>query len=206
MEKKKEKPKLLFFFVVIPLRLERKTYCLEGSCSIQLSYGTDLILIKSAAKLVRFIGFSKKKRNYLSLYCIFALCIQNNQYKDRDMSLLGNLVWLIFGGLAMSFAYLILGLGYCITIIGIPVGLQLFKLASLSLMPFGRDAVTTHGDMGCGSIILNVLWLIFGGVEMALTHLGLGLLFCITIVGIPFGMQHFKLALLALMPFGKDIV
>ena len=122
------------------------------------------------------------------------------------MSLLGNLIWLIFGGLLMSAFYFVLGLLYCITIIGIPVGMQLFKLALLSLSPFGHDVVDKDGVMGCGSMFLNVLWIVFGGLEMALTHAAIGLLFCITIVGIPFGMQHFKLALLALTPFGKEIV
>ena len=122
------------------------------------------------------------------------------------MSLLGNLVWLIFGGLLMSACYFIMGLLYCITIIGIPVGVQLFKLGMLSLSPFGHDVVDRDGVMGCWSLGLNILWVVFGGLEMALTHAVIGLLFCITIVGIPFGMQHFKLALLALTPFGKEIV
>lgn len=121
------------------------------------------------------------------------------------MSLLGNLVWLVFGGLLMSVAYFLLGIVYCITIIGIPVGLQLFKLASLSLCPFGRDVRDTPAATGCWSLGLNVLWVLFGGLEMALTHAIIGLLFCVTIIGIPFGMQHFKLALLALVPFGKEI-
>ena len=122
------------------------------------------------------------------------------------MSLLGNIIWLIFGGLLMSASYFILSLAYCITIIGIPVGVQLFKLGLLSLSPFGHDIVDRDGVMGCWSMFLNVLWIVFGGLEMALTHAVIGLLFCITIVGIPFGMQHFKLAILALMPFGKEIV
>lgn len=122
------------------------------------------------------------------------------------MSLLGNLVWLIFGGLLMSVSYLVLGFLYCITIIGIPVGLQLFKLGMLSLSPFGHNVVNSADVMGCWPLCLNILWIVFGGLEMALTHLAMGLLFCITIVGIPFGMQHFKLALLALTPFGKEIV
>ena len=122
------------------------------------------------------------------------------------MSLLGNLVWLIFGGLLMSACYFIMGLLYCITIIGIPVGVQLFKLGMLSLSPFGHDVVDRDGAMGCWSVFLNILWIVFGGLEIALTHVAIGLLFCITIVGIPFGMQHFKLAILALMPFGKEIV
>lgn len=122
------------------------------------------------------------------------------------MSLLGNLVWLVFGGLLMSACYFVMGLLYCITIIGIPVGVQLFKLGLLSLSPFGHDVVDRGGAMGCWSIFLNVLWIVFGGLEMAFTHAVIGLLFCITIVGIPFGLQHFKLAILALTPFGKEIV
>lgn len=122
------------------------------------------------------------------------------------MSLLGNLVWLVFGGLLMSACYFVMGLLYCITIIGIPVGVQLFKLGLLSFSPFGHDVVDRGGAMGCWSLFLNVLWIVFGGIEMALTHAVIGLLFCITIVGIPFGMQHFKLAILALTPFGKEIV
>lgn len=122
------------------------------------------------------------------------------------MSLLGNLVWLIFGGLLMSVSYFILGLAYCVTIIGIPIGVQLFKLGMLSLSPFGHDVVEKGGAMGCWSLFLNVLWIVGGGLEMALTHFVIGLLFCVTIVGIPFGFQHFKLAMLALMPFGKEIV
>ena len=122
------------------------------------------------------------------------------------MSTLGNLVWLIFGGLLVSACYFIMGLLYCITIIGIPVGVQLFKLGMLSLSPFGHDVVDRDGAMGCWSVFLNILWIVFGGLEIALTHVAIGLLFCITIVGIPFGMQHFKLAILALMPFGKEIV
>lgn len=121
------------------------------------------------------------------------------------MSMLGDLIWIVFGGLVMSLAYLFLGIAYCITIIGIPVGLQLFKMAGLSLFPFGREVRDRNGEMGCWSMFLNILWIVCGGIEMAMTHAVVGLLFCITIVGIPFGKQHFKLAVLALMPFGKEI-
>ena len=121
------------------------------------------------------------------------------------MSFLGNLIWVVFGGLFMSIGYLVLAIIYCITIIGIPVGLQLFKMASLSLFPFGREVSDKNGQMGAFSLILNILWIVFGGIEMALSHALLGLIFCVTIVGIPFGLQHFKLALLALLPFGKEI-
>ena len=122
------------------------------------------------------------------------------------MSFLGNLIWIIFGGLLMSLGYLLAGVVYCITIIGIPVGVQLFKLASLTLCPFGRNVVDRNGQLSAWSIFLNILWIVFGGIEIALSHVVLGLIFCITIVGIPFGLQHFKLALLALMPFGKEIL
>ena len=122
------------------------------------------------------------------------------------MSLLGNLLWLVFGGLAMSLSYLVLGLAYCVTIIGIPIGLQLFKLARLSLFPFGSEVTIGAEASGCLSLLLNLLWIVFGGLEMALAHALLGLLFCITIVGIPFGMQHFKLARLALTPFGRGVL
>lgn len=119
------------------------------------------------------------------------------------MSFLGNLIWIIFGGLLLSLGYMFLGLLYCITIVGIPVGVQLFKLAGLSLCPFGRNVEPRDGSLGAGSILLNVVWIIFGGLEMALAHLSIGLIFCITIIGIPFGIQHFKLAVLALLPFGN---
>jgi uncharacterized membrane protein YccF (DUF307 family) len=121
------------------------------------------------------------------------------------MSFIGNLIWAIFGGLVLSLCYLLVGVVYCITIIGIPVGLQLFKLASLTLCPFGRNVVDCNGQLSAWSICLNILWGVFGGIELALSHAVLGLIFCVTIVGIPFGMQHFKLALLALIPFGKEI-
>ena len=121
------------------------------------------------------------------------------------MTFLGNLVWIVFGGLLLSIAYLVLGVVYCITIVGIPVDLQLFKMASLSLHPFGRTIKDKKSEMGCLPMCLNILWIIFGGIEMAMSHALVGLFFCITIVGIPFGLQHFKLALLALMPFGKEI-
>ena len=121
------------------------------------------------------------------------------------MSFLGNLIWFVFGGFLMSLGYLLLGMLYCITIIGIPVGVQLFKLAGLALCPFGRNIEPRNGSIGGLSIILNIIWIVLGGIEMALAHLGLGIVFCITIIGIPFGLQHFKLALLALFPFGNIV-
>lgn len=121
------------------------------------------------------------------------------------MSFLGNLIWIVFGGLILSICYLVMGAFFCLTIIGIPVGMQLFKLANLSLCPFGRNVMERNEPMGCWTLFLNILWVVCGGFEMAMAHVALGVLFCLTIVGIPFGVQHFKLALLALIPFGKEI-
>lgn len=121
------------------------------------------------------------------------------------MKLLGNIIWLIFGGLVTSIEYLISSLLLMITIIGIPFGLQTMKLALLALWPFG-SRVTDNGNAGgCLCIIMNILWIILGGFWICLTHLGFGLLLCITIIGIPWGRQHFKMAGLALTPFGKNI-
>lgn len=121
------------------------------------------------------------------------------------MKLLGNIIWLIFGGLVTSIEYLISSLLLMVTIIGIPFGLQTMKLALLALWPFG-SRVTDNGNAGgCLCIIMNILWIILGGFWICLTHLGFGLLLCITIIGIPWGRQHFKMAGLALTPFGKNI-
>ena len=122
------------------------------------------------------------------------------------MKFLGNIIWAFFGGLFISLYYFIFGLLLCLTVIGIPFGLQLMKMAGFALWPFGHEVQAGPQDSGCLSVVMNIIWLIFGGVEIALTHLGLGVVFCITIVGIPFGLQHFKMALLALVPFGKNVV
>lgn len=121
------------------------------------------------------------------------------------MSIIGNIIWVIFGGLLLSLGYLIGGLILCLTIVGIPFGLQIMKLGLFALWPFGGEVVQAKEPMGCLSILLNVLWIIFGGIEVALGHLTMGVIFCITIIGIPFGLQHFKLMMLALMPFGHTI-
>lgn len=118
------------------------------------------------------------------------------------MNCLGNLLWIIFGGLVTSLSWLVLGCFWCITIIGIPIGLQCFKFASLSLMPFGKEVV--YGG-GMGSFLLNIIWLIFSGIPMVIEYVILGVVFCITIIGIPFGLQCFKLAKLSFMPFGSTI-
>ena len=122
------------------------------------------------------------------------------------MNFLGNLIWLIFGGLIIAIEYFIGSLVLMITIVGIPFGIQTLKMASLSLWPFGRDTVVHSRVSGCLYILMNVIWLITGGIWIAITHAIFGVLLCITIIGIPFGLQHFKLTAIALSPFGRDIV
>jgi uncharacterized membrane protein YccF (DUF307 family) len=121
------------------------------------------------------------------------------------MNILGNILWIVLGGIFISMYYALVGLLFCITIVGIPFGTQLLKIAGFALWPFGRQIVAGETDRSCLSLIMNVIWIILGGIEIALAHIGLGIGFCITIIGIPFGLQHFKMALLALVPFGKQI-
>ena len=119
------------------------------------------------------------------------------------MGCLGNFLWFICGGLISGLSWCVAGCLWCISIVGIPVGLQCFKLAGLSFMPFGREV--RYGG-GAGSMILNFFWLIFSGIELAAVHLIFGAILYITIIGIPFALQQFKLAKLALMPFGATVI
>ena len=119
------------------------------------------------------------------------------------MKFIGNLIWIICGGLLSALGWWIAGGLWCITIIGIPVGLQCFKLSSISLNPFGKEV---ESDGGAVSFLLNVIWFFVSGIELALGNLAIGILLCITIVGIPFGKQFFKIAVLSLAPFGKRVV
>ena len=121
------------------------------------------------------------------------------------MKFIGNIIWAVCGGFLISLYYVIIGLALCITIIGIPFGMQLFKMAGLALWPFGHDVIPGPNDTGCLTILMNVIWILVGGIEIALAHISLGIAFCITIIGIPFGIQHFKMSILALFPFGKNI-
>ena len=118
------------------------------------------------------------------------------------MGCLGNLLWFLFGGALSGLSWGLAGCLWCISILGIPVGLQCFKFASLCFFPFGKEI---RYSSSTGSFLLNIFWLLFSGFWLALEHLGLGILLCITIVGIPFGLQQFKIAKLALMPFGAEI-
>lgn len=122
------------------------------------------------------------------------------------MNLLMNILWLLLGGIVTAIEYLMSSLAMMVTIVGIPFGLQTLKLSVLALCPFGKEIHTTPQAGGCLSIIMNILWILLGGIWISLTHLGFGILLCITIIGIPFGRQHFKMAGLALTPFGKQIV
>ncbi len=122
------------------------------------------------------------------------------------MNTLGNLIWLIFGGFVAAIGYFVGGLVLCLTIVGIPFGLQCFKLGAFSLWPFGKRIVATTSHSGCLYLLLNIIWLFVAGIWIALAHIVFGILLLITIIGIPFARQHFKLVELALMPFGKSIV
>lgn len=118
------------------------------------------------------------------------------------MSLLGNILWIILGGFLSSIVWLFVGCIWCITIIGIPIGIQCFKFARLMFLPFGKDVQFSSST---GHIILNIFWILFSGIELAIMHLIIGALLCIMIIGIPFGLQHFKFAKLSIMPFGATI-
>jgi len=118
------------------------------------------------------------------------------------MKLLGNILWIIFGGLVSAISWFATGLLWCITVVGIPVGVQCFKIGTLTLCPFGKD-VSYEG--GAFSFLLNILWFFFGGFELFIINGLFGILLCITIIGIPFGKQFFKIAKLALSPFGATV-
>ena len=121
------------------------------------------------------------------------------------MKTLGNILWLIFGGLLIAIIYFLVGLIMCLTLIGIPFGAQLFKLGTYSLWPFGHEIQYGPNEPGCLSTVMNLLWILLGWWEIAIIHLICGLIFCITIVGIPFGILHFRMALNSIFPFGKEV-
>ena len=122
------------------------------------------------------------------------------------MGCLMNILWLVFGGIFTAIEYVMSSLLMMITIVGIPFGIQTLKMAGLALWPFGKEVRSGERASGCLYVLMNVVWILFGGIWICLSHLAFGIVLCITIIGIPFGLQHFKLAALALSPFGKDIV
>lgn len=122
------------------------------------------------------------------------------------MRFIGNIFWLVFGGIFIAIEYFAASFVLIITIIGIPFGLQTLKLGILALWPFGKEVTFKKGSPGCLSTIMNIIWLIFGGIWICLSHVLLAILLAITIIGISFARQHLKLASLALTPFGREIV
>ncbi len=122
------------------------------------------------------------------------------------MNLFLNILWFILGGVIISFGYILGGVLLCLTIIGIPFGIQCFKLSMLALAPFGREVRETEPPGGALAVIMNVIWIILPGLELALIHLFLALIFAITIIGLPFAAQHLKMTRLAILPFGFRVV
>lgn len=118
------------------------------------------------------------------------------------MRLIGNLIWIICGGFLSGLGWCLAGMIWCVTIIGIPIGLQCFKFSSISFDPFGKEVAYEGGAV---SFLVNVLWFLVSGIELAMLNFGIGCLLCLTVVGIPFGVQFFKIAKLALAPFGANI-
>ena len=121
------------------------------------------------------------------------------------MSVLGNILFFILGGFLIFLGYLLGGIVLCLTIIGIPFGIQCFKLAGGVLAPFGREVRETEPPGGPLALIMNIIWIILPGLELAIMHLFLAAFFAITIVGIPIAAQHIKLLPLALLPFGRVV-
>jgi uncharacterized membrane protein YccF (DUF307 family) len=122
------------------------------------------------------------------------------------MNLIGNIVWVLFGGFFIFLEYLITSILLMATIVGIPFGIQTLKLAMFALWPFGKKTIDNKNASGCLSLIMNIIWILIGGFWICVSHIAFGILFGITIIGIPFAKQHFKLASLALTPFGRDII
>jgi uncharacterized membrane protein YccF (DUF307 family) len=122
------------------------------------------------------------------------------------MNLLGNIIWLFFGGLAAALGYVLGGFALCISIVGLPWGLQCFKLAGVVLWPFGKEIVPKENGSGCLSVLCNIIWLLCGGLYTSLIHLVFAAILYITIIGIPFARQHLKLVELSLLPFSRNVV
>jgi len=121
------------------------------------------------------------------------------------MSLLGNILWLIFGGLLTGLGYILGGIVLCLTIIGIPFGMQSIKLGFAVFAPFGKDLVELDNANGVLNLVFNVIWLLLFGWPIAVAHATSALILAITIIGIPFSIQHLKLIPLSLFPFGRDL-
>jgi uncharacterized membrane protein YccF (DUF307 family) len=121
------------------------------------------------------------------------------------MNLLLNIIWLLFGGFIVVIAYILGAVLLCITIIGIPFGIQCFKLAGLAVAPFGREVREKEPPSGALAVIMNIIWILLPGLELAVFHLCMALLYAITIIGLPLATQHLKMTRLALIPFGFEV-
>ena len=121
------------------------------------------------------------------------------------MSFLGNIIWLVFGGFFAALGYILGGLALCLTIIGLPFGIQSIKLGFSSMAPFGKNLVSDRDSGDLFHVIFNLIWLVLFGWEIAMLHLGSAAILAITVVGIPFALQHIKLIPLALLPFGQHL-
>jgi len=124
----------------------------------------------------------------------------------EPMRTIGNVLWFVFAGVWLALSYAVAGLLLCLTIIGIPFGIQAFKLAGFVLWPFGRAVVVRSQQTGLLEVVFNLIWLVLFGWGIFTIHIVSGVVLCITIIGIPFGIQSFKLSVLALWPFGRMIV
>lgn len=121
------------------------------------------------------------------------------------MNLLGNLVWLLFGGFVSGVGYILAGIGLCLTIVGIPFGLQTIKIGFATFLPFGKEVVELDDANSTLRVVFNVIWLVLFGWEIAVVHLAHAAILAITIVGLPWALQHVKLVPLALFPFGRTL-
>ncbi|RME81172.1 MAG: YccF domain-containing protein [Caldilineae bacterium] len=121
------------------------------------------------------------------------------------MSLLGNLIWLIFGGFFAGLGYIIGGIGLCLTVVGIPFGVQSIKLGLINFAPFGKEVVESRQAWSPLAILFNIIWAVLFGWEIALIHLTSAIILTLTVVGIPFARQHLKLLPVALLPFGRTL-
>lgn len=122
------------------------------------------------------------------------------------MKIVGNLLWLVCGGFVAAIAYFTSSLILAVTIIGIPFAVQTFKIGIMTLWPFGSEVVTDSKNDDFLALFMNIFWLFIGGFWIAILHVISGILLAITIIGLPFANQHFKLARLSLFPFGKRIM
>jgi len=122
------------------------------------------------------------------------------------MKTLGNIIWLIFGGFVTALEYFAASIALMVTIVGIPFGIQTLKLGLFTLTPFSMTVKEKSNSRDLLTLIMNIIWIFVGGIWIFLTHMIFGVLFAITIIGLPFAKQHFKMAVISLTPFGKEVV